>query len=804
MLVAWAAVLPWAQGEEIPNRYIVELNTEPVAQRAARLGGRGRANMQSTAAQAHRERIRGEQAALRARVESASGRVLGSVDTVANAMFVEISAEEAAKLAQEPGVKRVRPERTFHMVLDRAVQLHRVTQAWEQVGVDHAGAGMKIAIIDSGIDPSHAAFLNSGLSAPDGFPRTNYTFDSGNTSGKIIVARSYVPLLRYRDPDYSVRDHVGHGTALAMITAGGKVDAPLATMQGISPRAWIGAYKVFGTPGYNDSSNDAAIITAIEDAVLDGMDVINLSLGDDFAYRLADDPEVDAIEQAVKAGVIVVVAAGNNGPGMNTIGSPGTSPSAITAGANTNSRTFGTNVAVDGLGTYLAFIGSGPAPSGAVQGEVADVSARDGNGLACNSFSNGAFAGKIALILRGTCTFETKILNVQHAGAVGALVYAAADSPTPITMSVGTATLPAQMVSNSDGVAIRNQVAAGTTTATMNFAVQAVDQPGKRVAEFSAVGPNVDLGIKPDVLATGGDVYTATQRLDYYGDMYDDSGYILVDGTSFSTPMIAGAAALLKSARPGLTEEDYRSLLVNTAAPVAETWKGLTPTLQQAGAGVLDMVAALQSTATAYPVSLSFGAGSGTLDAARSFRLRNTGTDTESYEIQVKPAGTNADGTTDGLPAPLIELPAVELPAGASVDIPVRWTAQSLSSGHYEGSIQITGLTSGKVIHVPYWHAVAGEPANVNLMYSITSARRGTAQADAFYIRIVDAAGVIVNQTPTVTAVSGGGAVLRVTDYDLDVPGLYGVSVQMGTLAGTNTFRVTLGQASLDVQISGT
>ncbi|MBI4891498.1 MAG: S8 family serine peptidase [Acidobacteria bacterium] len=803
LLTLWAAIVPWVQAEEIPNRYVVEMSTEPVAQRASRLSLRGRARLESTAALAHRQRIRDEQSVVRARVERHSGRVLGSVDTVANAMFVEMPAEEAAKLALEPGVKRVRPERTFHMVLDRAVQLHKINQAWEQVGASRAGEGIKIAIIDSGIDPAHAAFANSELSAPAGFPRVSSPLDSANTNGKIIAARSYVPLLRYRDPDNSVRDHVGHGTALAMITAGGKVDAPLAQMQGVSPRAWIGVYKVFGTPGYNDSSNDAAIITAIEDAVLDGMDVINLSLGDDFAYRLADDFEVAAIEQAAQAGVIVVVAAGNNGPGMNTIASPGTAPSAITIGATTNGRTFGTGVTVDGLGSYVAYVGSGPTPGSNVQGELVDVSTLDGDGLACAGFSSGAASGKIALILRGSCTFETKLLNAQRAGAVGALVYATAESPEPITMSVGAATLPAQMVSNGDGVAVKQQIAAGTATATMNFTIQAIDRPANRVTDFSAVGPSVDLGIKPDLMATGGDIYTATQKLDSYGDMYNPSGYVLVDGTSFATPMIAGAAALLKAARPGLAMEDYRSLLVNTGVPVTQTWKAQAATMQQTGAGVLDMMAALQSTATASPVSLSFGVGSGTLDAARSFRLKNTGTETESFEIKVVPSAVTADGATEGLPAPLVEQPVMELAAGASVEVPVRWVAQSLASGHYEGVLQVTGLTSGEVIRVPYWHAVQGDPHSINLMYTIDSARRGTAQSDAFFVRVTDSSGVIITETPTVKAVSGGGAVLSVTDYNAEVPGLFGVSVQLGTVAGTNTFRVTVGQVTLDVQISG-
>ena len=301
----------------IPGRYIVELTTEPVAGQMA-----GRAAIQSRAATSHRSRIRAEQTRIRGEVEQRAARVLDSVDTVANALFVEATESVAAEMAMLPGVKRVVPMRTVRMLLDRAVLQHKVQEAWSQIGEDRAGLGVKIAILDSGISASHAAFQESGLTAPDTYPRGGNASDLSFTNGKIIVARSYVGLLPYRDPDYSVRDRVGHGTALAMIAAGGRAAGPLATITGIAPKAYLGVYKVFGTPGYNDSSSDAAIIKAVDDAVSDGMDIINLSLGSDLAPRLADDLEVQALERAVQAGVIVVAAAGNNGPGLNTISSP--------------------------------------------------------------------------------------------------------------------------------------------------------------------------------------------------------------------------------------------------------------------------------------------------------------------------------------------------------------------------------------------------------------------------------------------------------------------------------------------------
>ena len=122
------------------------------------------------------------------------------------------------------------------------------------------------------------------------------------------------------------------------------------------------------------------------------------------------------------------------------------------------------------------------------------------------------------------------------------------------------------------------------------------------------MGPNPDGAIKPDLVAVGANVYTATQKLDPAGDLYDPSGYGVFDGTSFSTPLVSGAVALVKAARPGLTAAQYRSLVINNAGSISYA-PGTPATVQQAGAGILDVSAALRSTAAMSPVSISFGIG---------------------------------------------------------------------------------------------------------------------------------------------------------------------------------------------------
>ena len=132
--------------------------------------------------------------------------------------------------------------------------------------------------------------------------------DFAFTNKKVIVARSYASLFAAKDPDPSVRDHVGHGTATAMAAAGVANTGALTTISGVAPQAYLGMYKVFGTPGVNDTASEDAILAAIEDAVNDGMSVINLSLG----YNVPSDPS----RRPVSAGGGSRQPFGRNGGGL--------------------------------------------------------------------------------------------------------------------------------------------------------------------------------------------------------------------------------------------------------------------------------------------------------------------------------------------------------------------------------------------------------------------------------------------------------------------------------------------------------
>ena len=789
--------LSGSDGKIVPNRYIVELSTESVGAHVARMAPRGAARrlLHTTEADQHRALVRAGQAAARTRVEAAEGKVIGSVETVRNALVVEIPDSKASRLASIPGVVKVYPVRTFQLLLDHALPLHHVPQAWSQVGIANAGAGIKIALIDTGIDIGHPGFADAGFTMPAGFPVADNAADLAYTNNKVIVARSYAARFSTPDPDLSAADHIGHGTATAMVAGGVSNAGPLATISGVAPQAWLGSYKVFGTPGYNDGASTDVVMMAVDDAVNDGMDIINLSLGG-LAFSLAADSEAQLLDLVDTLGVIVVAAAGNSGSDPGTIQSPGDAPSVIAAGAMNNDRFFADAVVLPDNSSLIAVPGNGSYSNASITGSMADVFNLDSTGLACSPLPPGSLTSVIALISRGTCPFETKIDVAQAAGAAAVVVYDNVASEAPITMGVGAATLPAVMISNADGLALKPQLTGGFA-ATIQFVPAPFYTNPASIATFSSRGPNLDYSIKPDLLAVGETIYTAAQKLDPNGEVYNATGYAVENGTSFSAPLVAGAAAVVKQARPGLTADQYRSLLINSAAAASLT-PGTAASVQQGGAGVLDVLAALNATVTAAPVSLSFGAGGSSVNATRSLTLTNVGTVSDTFQIAVAAAGTSN-------PVPQLATATVQLNPGASFTMPVLFQADALAPGSYEGFINVQGTLSGVITHVPYWYGVtSNQPAHITVLQNAGSAAAGSRVVNAVIFRVTDAAGLpVTTPQPSVTAMTSGAQAGSLASLDPEIPGAFTFTARLAPQAGNNVYQIQSGDLTATVTIVG-
>src|SRR5579871_1167093 len=573
-----------AVAQVIPGRYIVRLSGAPIG-RDVRVQGR-------TAVAARTTQLHTAQAVVKALIEQHNGKVLGSIDNLLNALIVTIPDENAPELSGLPGVQAVYPAHLYQANLDHALPIHQVQQGWSFIGgQSNAGAGVKIGILDTGISPSLAAFQDSTLKVPAGFPLSSSAANAKLTTNKIIVARSYEDLYQETTPE-DAQDRMGHGTQVAMCAAGVTNAGPYATITGVAPKAFIGGYKI--VQGNTGSASEDVILKAFDDAFADGMDVINLSFGSPFQFPpVPDSLEAIAINELARFGVIFVTSAGNSGPGLNTMGDFGSAPEAIAVGAMQNSRTFLGSVALGGSSTVLqAYPSTGPVP-GPITSTVFDVSSVDSTSLACSPLPAGSATGQIALILRGTCTFETKVNNAQAGGAVAVLLINSVAGP--LNASIGAATLPTVTLSNTDGPTLKAAVAAQPSLkVTVTFNGIAFPQASNVLASFTSKGPNWDYSIKPDLLAVGTDVYMATQSLDPTGQLYSVTGYMVDQGTSFSSPITAGAAAVLRGYRPGLNVDEYRSLLINSATPLIDS-SGTVARVQQAGTGMLNLASALVS-----------------------------------------------------------------------------------------------------------------------------------------------------------------------------------------------------------------
>ncbi|MCW5982819.1 MAG: S8 family serine peptidase [Bryobacteraceae bacterium] len=770
LLLLFSAVFLRAQ--VVPGHYIVELEGEPAASGADRLPKARRAAYIKDREAA----IQSRQRAMRALLARYGARTYASVQTVANALMVQLPDELAARLSSVTGVERVYPVYEIRPSLDAALPLHKAPEAWARLGgADLAGVGAKIAIIDTGIDQTHPGFQDPTLPMPEGFPRANTETHLSYTSNKVIVARSYLSLYG-TEPDSSPADTLGHGTGVAMIAAGVSVTSPRGVISGIAPKAYLGAYNVFQR---NGSTRSDLVFKAVDDAVSDGMDVINISLGSAFATRPADTPFPAIVERATTLGALIVIAVGNDGPEPFTISDYAVAPASIAVGATSSSRVFSGSVRLATGRQFLAIPGSGPNSATPIAAPLFDVAAVDPSGLACGSLPGGNLAGRIALILRGTCTFETKLTNAEAAGAVAAIVYTQQEQPDPITMSVGSATLPGVMVSYVDGIAIKQAIAAtAALTATVDFSTSPVAVDPNRLIGFSGLGPSTDFAIKPDLVATGTEVSA------------EPGGYTYASGTSFAAPLVSGAAALLQAARPGYSGIHYRSMLINAATPLVFA-SGAAAGVQEAGGGVLNMDAALTTATTAYPTSISFGTTPGNL--SRRLAIFNLGAAQQTYAISAQPF----TGLTPGLSAGSIVVPPRDMRA-----ITVSLPAQG-ATGKSEGMIRINGSAGTADIHVPYWFAVpSSTPAYLKIVDQDESGSPGALMRSAISIRVTDASGIpILDPAPRVTVVSGGGSVVAVFSSDESFPGLYEATVRLGPEPGDNVFRVEAGTLSREVTI---
>ncbi|PEJ57506.1 hypothetical protein CN692_12570 [Bacillus sp. AFS002410] len=459
----------------------------------------------------------------------------------------------------------------------------------------YTGKGVKIGILDTGIDYNH----------PDlkGAFKGGYDFvDNDNDP----METSYADWQKSGQPESNGSEayYTEHGTHVAGIIAGqGKNNADYA-VTGVAPDADIYAYRVLGAYG---SGQTSAILAGIDKAVADGMDIISMSLGANYNDPLY--PTAIAVNNAVLAGVTAVVAAGNSGNKMYTLGSPGNAPLAITVGASDTSVTIPTYTATahpstGDLSANLKLAAQGNTDNLAdLQGQTlklvnvgagADTSyyKRDANG---NLTIPRDVNGKIVIAKRGSFGIADIVNTAKKHGAKAViLTNADGDALQDVFLGNTFGYIPTFLINSSQGNAIASKLPLTTAMldSTIDFTFGNMSQivtTGNKLADFSSRGPSrVLYDIKPEVTAPGVSVFStvpAYMHKDNNGNALTDyqNAYERLSGTSMATPNVSGVAALLKQAHPDMTPADIKASLMNTADPLNDKYS-----VYEVGAGLVN------------------------------------------------------------------------------------------------------------------------------------------------------------------------------------------------------------------------
>ncbi|MGH9628806.1 MAG: S8 family serine peptidase, partial [Bryobacteraceae bacterium] len=736
MIIPLLLASAYAQSPAAPEgqeRYAVILENAPLGKQVLH-GLRSRAALATPSAEAKRRDLlktqEGFKSALRVRGIAATG----AIHTLLNAVFVTASREQAAELHALPGVTAVLPMHRLRRSLNKVLDLVNVSPAWPAVGgSSNAGAGVKIAVLDTGIDETHPGFKDLSLPMPAGYPKYGNASDATHATNKVIAVRSFVSRVAIGDgtpefsrpDDLSARDRVGHGTAVAMISAGAAHESPLGTISGVAPKAWLGNYKIFGSPGVNDFTTADVVLQALEAAFNDGMDIAILSAGDLGAMWAPDDrggvcnsaagapcdPWAAAVMTATLGGMTVVVPAGNSGGyGPSTIDTPGHVPAVITVGATTNARTLASIATTpDGDRVPLRF-GDGPKLTTALTAPLKAIDSIDATEHACLPLPAGSLAGSVALVARGNlvtrgnCGYAAKVKNAQAAGAVAVLIFREARGSSLFKLTgLANTGIPAALISAESGSFLKTYLANHPGTAvTLDPAVIELGGSADTVAEFSGRGPGIAGGaVKPELVAPGAGIYTAAQNYDPNGDLYSPGRYIGVDGTSFAAAVVGGVAALVKQVHPDYTPAQVKSAVTNTAGGGLFEYDSngnVVPAgVGSTGAGKLNAQAALATTVTLDPATAAFGIVKN-VPVSRTLTITNTGNVPMVLHLTVNPREADARATVRVNPSSL------SLEPGRSASVIVDLSGSMPGAGSYEGFITVAG---GAVpLRIPYSYIV--------------------------------------------------------------------------------------------------
>ena len=585
--------------ESETGSYIVVMEDDPVVVTV------GQDALDTPAAEAIADDLEEVQIEVLADIGADAGDKVNTYTTALNGFSSFLTYEEAQTLAADPKVQLVLPDELHQATTDSSPSYLGLTRRGGAYDSGITGEDVVVGVIDNGIWPEHPSFADDGSYGPSPIPPLDDTRPScefGNVAhnpvdvpftcnNKLLGARqmldTYRSLIGAESFEYdSARDDDGHGTHTASTAAGNAgVEASMygkdfGEISGIAPRARVIAYKGLGALGGFTSD----LAAAIDQAVFDGVDVINYSIGGGASVPVGGDDI--AFLFAADAGVFVATSAGNSGPGADTVGSPGNAPWLTTVGASTQPRFFQGEVTTKGGPKVKgASLTPGLARSPIVDAE--DL----GNPLCLpGAFPAGSLTGKIVLCERGAIGRAAKGENVAAAGGAGMVLFNFDDDDNLFT---DTHVIPAVHINYTDGQKLKAYI--DKQQAKGKNPEAGIDKTGKvsrangapSMTYFSSRGPNGPVPdiIKPDITAPGHQILAgASPGVNPVGDSFQ-----AISGTSMSSPHVAGLFALIKQAHPDWSAAAAKSAIMTTADTNVNAEDRRTPaTPFEMGAGEID------------------------------------------------------------------------------------------------------------------------------------------------------------------------------------------------------------------------
>ena len=476
---------------------------------------------------------------------------------------------------------------------------------------------------------------------------------------------------------------------------------------GVAPEVTFHAYRVFGCEG---STTADIMLAAMERALADGSDILNMSIGSAF-QTWPQYPTAVGADLLVANGMIVITSIGNSGAnGAYSAGAPGVGNEVIGVASFDNSHVSAlTFVTPAGRRVpYLEITETTDAPTSGDSAPVVIVgrgcpqSGPTWNLPAADPYPAAGVTGKVALIDRGVCTFDAKYQRAIDEGAVGVII-----ANNVSGMFAGGATIDRGFfsvgISLEDGNALKAEInAAGTNPTSVTWTdvrVNAVNPTGGRMSSFSSYGMTAELKLKPDIGAPGG-LIRSTYPL-------EKGGYAIVSGTSMASPHVAGGAALYLEAHPGTTQAELRTRLQNSADPILFN-ATIRDAVHRQGAGMLDIDDAILSTATVEPSRVSLGEGTG---GAATLTVSNAGPSAVTYNVShvgglTTGGNTNAPSLFGPTSVAAFSASSITVPAGGQATLGVTIAAIQdplLVNSQYGGFVVLTPTAGGVApLRVPY------------------------------------------------------------------------------------------------------